>query len=60
MCIRDSIPFPEALKGKYQAYTQADLSALRNAGCNVKFRSVQEGTAEYMNYLAKTYPDGNR
>lgn len=54
------IPFPEALKGKYQAYTQADLSALRNAGCNVKFRSVQEGTAEYMNYLAKTYPDGNR
>lgn len=56
------IPIPRMLlQGKISGlHLQADLSALRNAGCNVKFRSVQEGTAEYMNYLAKTYPDGNR
>ena len=35
------IPFPEALVGKYQAYTQADLTELRKAGCEVKFKSVQ-------------------
>ncbi len=54
------ITFPEALKGKYQAYTQANLEKLRAAGCDVKFRSVEEGTAEYMHYLAKTYPTGER
>jgi len=52
------IDFPEALKGKYQAYTQANLEKLRAAGCDVQFHSVEEGTAEYMHYLAKTYPAG--
>lgn len=54
------IPFPEALKGKYQAYTQADLTHLREAGCDVPFKSVQEGTALYMQYLSKTYPTGDK
>lgn len=54
------IDFPAALKGKYQAYTQADLTRLRAAGCDVPFRSVQEGTAAYMQYLSQTYPDGVR
>ena len=52
------IPFPEALIGKYQAYTQADLTQLRNAGCDVPFRTVQQGTADYMRYLMGAYPDG--
>ena len=52
------IPFPEALVGKYQAYTQADLTQLRNAGCDVPFRTVQQGTADYMRYLMGAYPDG--
>ena len=47
------IPFPEALVGKYQAYTQADLTELRKAGCEVKFKSVQEGTRLYMLELLK-------
>lgn len=51
------ISFPEALKGKYQAYTQANLEKLRAAGCDVKFRSVQEGTRDYMNYLLKACPE---
>ena len=50
------IPFPEALKGKYQAYTQANLEKLRAAGCDVEFRSVEEGTSDYMKVLLKEYP----
>ena len=52
------IDFPEALKGKYQAFTEANLERLRAAGCEVAFRSVEEGTTEYMKYLSRTYPSG--
>ncbi|MDY0328991.1 MAG: ADP-glyceromanno-heptose 6-epimerase [Thiomonas sp.] len=45
------IPFPEALVGKYQCHTQADLSHLRAAGCTHHFATVQEGTAQYMRAL---------
>lgn len=45
------IAFPEALKGKYQAYTQADLAQLRAAGCDHEFRSVQQGTSDYVREL---------
>ena len=51
------IPFPESLKGKYQAYTQADLTKLRAAGCGVRFRSVEEGTADYVADLLERYQD---
>ena len=50
------IPFPEALKGKYQAFTEANLTQLRHGGCDVRFRTVQEGTRDYMEYLLKTFP----
>ena len=46
------IPFPEALRGKYQSYTQADLSALRQAGCDLVFADVQTGIARYMAALS--------
>jgi ADP-L-glycero-D-manno-heptose 6-epimerase len=42
------IPFPEALRGKYQCHTQADLGALRAAGCDHAFADVQSGVASYM------------
>ncbi|HXD39480.1 MAG TPA: ADP-glyceromanno-heptose 6-epimerase [Ramlibacter sp.] len=42
------VPFPEALRGKYQCYTQADLGALRTAGCHHAFADVQTGVATYM------------
>ncbi|HSH90165.1 MAG TPA: NAD-dependent epimerase/dehydratase family protein, partial [Ramlibacter sp.] len=42
------IPFPEALRGKYQCYTQADLTALRATGCDHQFADVQTGVAAYM------------
>ncbi|MEO1244677.1 MAG: ADP-glyceromanno-heptose 6-epimerase [Pseudomonadota bacterium] len=47
------IPFPEHLKGAYQSYTQADLAALRQAGCDVDFRPVEQGVADYLTALAR-------
>lgn len=46
------IPFPEELAGAYQNYTQADLTALRNAGCDIEFASVEDGVREYLNSLS--------
>ena len=48
----DYIGFPPALVGKYQSYTQADLSALRAAGCQHSFADVQTGVTAYMQWLA--------
>ena len=45
------IPFPEALKGKYQSFTQADLSKLRAAGYRAGFASVEEGVTQYVQWL---------
>jgi ADP-L-glycero-D-manno-heptose 6-epimerase len=48
------VPFPDALRGKYQAHTQADLGQLRAAGYDVAFRDVKRGAAEYVRWLAGT------
>ncbi|MFO1265171.1 MAG: ADP-glyceromanno-heptose 6-epimerase [Rhodoferax sp.] len=46
------IPFPDALRGKYQCYTQADLTALRSTGCQHVFADVQTGVQRYVQWLA--------
>jgi ADP-L-glycero-D-manno-heptose 6-epimerase len=46
------IDFPAALVGKYQCHTQADLSALRQAGCEHRFADVASGVSRYMDALA--------
>ena len=46
------IPFPDALRGKYQCYTQADLTALRAAGCDHQFADVATGVNKYMASLS--------
>ena len=51
--IIEYIPFPEALKGKYQSFTEADLSGLRAAGYRGNFATVEEGVAEYVGWLAR-------
>jgi ADP-L-glycero-D-manno-heptose 6-epimerase len=51
--IIEYIAFPEALKGKYQSFTQADLSHLRNAGYEAEFATVEEGVSDYVQWLAK-------
>jgi len=42
------IPFPVQLVGKYQSYTQADIGALRSAGYDAPFLSVEEGVGRYV------------
>lgn len=44
------VTFPDDLKGRYQSYTQADLTALRQAGYNKPFKDVQTGVADYVRY----------
>jgi ADP-L-glycero-D-manno-heptose 6-epimerase len=46
------IPFPQDLTGKYQSYTQADLTALRAAGYAEPFLSVEQGVTRYCDALA--------
>ena len=45
------IPFPEDLKGRYQSYTQADVSALRAVGYSAPFLTVEQGVAAYCQKL---------
>ena len=46
------VGFPDSLRGKYQCYTQADLSALRATGCDHVFSDVQTGVSAYAQWLA--------
>jgi len=45
------VPFPDHLKGAYQSFTQADLTQLRQSGCDVEFRPVEEGVKHYLDQL---------
>ena len=47
------IAFPEALKGKYQNYTEADLGALRGVGYAAPFLDVAEGVGRYVAELLR-------
>lgn len=46
--IIEYIPFPDALKGKYQSFTQADISRLRDAGYEAPLATVEEGVSQYV------------
>lgn len=50
------IPLPAAIATKYQAYTQADLTQLRAAGCEVRFQAVEQGIARYVDWLVARQP----
>lgn len=43
--------FPDDLKGRYQSYTQADVTALRRAGFTAPMRDVETGVSEYVQQL---------
>jgi ADP-L-glycero-D-manno-heptose 6-epimerase len=47
------IPFPEALAGKYQCRTQADLTRLLATGFDLEFRDVARGVAHYIDWLGR-------
>jgi ADP-L-glycero-D-manno-heptose 6-epimerase len=46
------IDFPEALAGRYQSFTEADMSALRTAGYPHAFMPVETGVPRYLDWLA--------
>ncbi|HTV40265.1 MAG TPA: ADP-glyceromanno-heptose 6-epimerase [Candidatus Sulfotelmatobacter sp.] len=46
------IEMPEAIRGKYQYFTQADISRLRAAGYREKVTTLEDAVADYVqNYL---------
>jgi ADP-L-glycero-D-manno-heptose 6-epimerase len=45
------VPFPDKLKGRYQSFTEADLTRLRAAGYEGAFLSVEQGVERYMEWL---------
>ena len=45
------IPFPDHLRGCYQSFTEADISALRAAGYDRPFKPVEAGVPLYMEWL---------
>jgi ADP-L-glycero-D-manno-heptose 6-epimerase len=48
--ILEYIPFPDALKGKYQSFTQADVTQLRKIGYREEFLTVEQGVARYVQH----------
>jgi len=44
-------PFPPQLLGKYQSFTEADLSRLRSAGYPGEFMAVEQGVSTYVKAL---------
>ena len=49
--IIEYIDFPEALKGKYQSFTQADIGKLRDAGYSAPMLTVEQGVDRYVDWL---------
>jgi ADP-L-glycero-D-manno-heptose 6-epimerase len=47
------VPFPPELVGKYQSYTEADLSRLREAGYRAPMVPVDQGIARYVAVMAE-------
>ncbi|MGP2493384.1 ADP-glyceromanno-heptose 6-epimerase [Mesorhizobium sp. PUT5] len=50
------VDFPDHLKGSYQSFTQADMSRLRGAGYNGRFRDVETGVRDYVEWLKARQP----
>jgi ADP-L-glycero-D-manno-heptose 6-epimerase len=40
------IPFPADLEGRYQHFTEADLTGLRELGCDLEFTALEVGIVE--------------
>jgi len=45
------VPFPDHLRGRYQSFTEADISALRVAGYDKPFKTVEQGVELYLESL---------
>lgn len=49
--IIEYIDFPAELKGKYQSFTEADMTNLRDIGYEKPFHTVEQGTSKYISAL---------
>ena len=50
------VEMPEALRGKYQYFTEAKMDKLREAGYQDAFYSLEDGVLEYVReYLGKGF-----
>ena len=47
------IPFPSELAGKYQSFTEADMTGLRAAGYRAPMQGVEQGVAAYVGALLR-------
>jgi ADP-L-glycero-D-manno-heptose 6-epimerase len=47
------VPFPRELAGKYQSFTEADLTRLRAAGYPGEFMTVEQGVQAYVGEMQK-------
>lgn len=45
------IPFPDHLRDHYQSFTEANITALRQAGYKEEFKSVEQGVKLYLDWL---------
>lgn len=54
------IPFPDGLKDKYQPFTQADISSLREAGYSSPFAKLTQGIQETLSEGANRSVCGGR
>jgi ADP-L-glycero-D-manno-heptose 6-epimerase len=45
------VEFPEVLKGKYQSFTQADMTKAKSIGYNIKPYELEDAVADYTKYL---------
>lgn len=55
------VDMPATLKGKYQYFTEADMSWMKDINCPVTFRSLEDGVTDYVrHYLTadNLYLDG--
>ncbi|MDD5004629.1 MAG: ADP-L-glycero-D-mannoheptose-6-epimerase, partial [Acidithiobacillus sp.] len=47
------VDMPEALNGKYQSFTQAEIGKLRGAGYDRTFLTVGQGVDRYVQWLTE-------
>lgn len=50
------VDMPEALRGQYQSFTQADMRRLRDAGYDGQFTTLEEGVRRYVALLRSGDP----
>ena len=54
------VPFPESLRGSYQSFTEADMSALRKAGYTAEFQTIEQAVISGTVFVNNAFDNGER